>query len=93
MLPKIIENGYIYIAQPPLFRVKRGKSETYIKNERGLEDYLIRRSVSGRVVRVWPRAAAERRAVVADLHRLLSAGGEGPHQHVDIWERLTFSDI
>ena len=51
-LPAIIENGYIYIAQPPLFRVKRGKSETYIKNERGLEDYLIRRSVNGRVVRV-----------------------------------------
>ena len=51
-LPAIIENGYIYIAQPPLFRVKRGKSETYIKNERGLEDYLIRRSVNGRMVRV-----------------------------------------
>src|SRR3954454_17078247 len=51
-LPQIIENGYIYIAQPPLFRVKRGKSETYIKNERELEDYLIRRSVGGRVVKI-----------------------------------------
>ena len=51
-LPQVIERGYIYIAQPPLFRVKRGKSETYIKNERGLEDYLIRRSVGGRVVRI-----------------------------------------
>jgi len=50
-LPAIIENGYVYIAQPPLFRAKRGKSETYIKNERELEDYLIRRSVAGRVVR------------------------------------------
>jgi DNA gyrase subunit B len=51
-LPAVIENGYIYIAQPPLFRVKRGKSETYIKNERELEEYLIRRSVSGRVVKI-----------------------------------------
>jgi DNA gyrase subunit B len=51
-LPQVIENGYIYIAQPPLFRVKRGKSETYIKNERELEDYLIRRSVGGRVVKM-----------------------------------------
>ncbi|MFN7982005.1 MAG: DNA topoisomerase (ATP-hydrolyzing) subunit B [Vicinamibacterales bacterium] len=50
-LPAVIENGYVYIAQPPLFRAKRGKSETYIKNERELEDYLIRRSVAGRLVR------------------------------------------
>ena len=46
-MPELIENGYIYIAQPPLFRVKRGKTETYIKDERDLEAYLIRRSVEG----------------------------------------------
>jgi DNA gyrase subunit B len=51
-LPKVIENGYIYIAQPPLFRAKRGKSETYIKDERELEAFLIKRSVESRVVRV-----------------------------------------
>jgi DNA gyrase subunit B len=51
-LPAVIEHGYIYIAQPPLFRVKRGKSETYIKNERELEAFLIRRAVDARVVRV-----------------------------------------
>src|SRR5579864_362725 len=38
-LPKVIESGYIYIAQPPLFRVKRGKSETYIKDERELDAF------------------------------------------------------
>src|SRR6185369_2140374 len=37
---------------PPLFRVKRGKSETYIKNERELEGYLIHRAVEARVVKV-----------------------------------------
>ncbi len=57
-LPAVIDHGYIYIAQPPLFRVKRGKSETYIKNERDLEEYLIRRSVESRVVRV-PSTGAE----------------------------------
>jgi DNA gyrase subunit B len=51
-LPLIIENGYIYIAQPPLFRVKRGKSETYIKDERDLESYLIKRAAEARVVRI-----------------------------------------
>jgi DNA gyrase subunit B len=35
----VIENGYVYIAQPPLFRVKRGKSETYIKDERDLDAF------------------------------------------------------
>jgi DNA gyrase subunit B len=51
-LPTVIENGYIYIAQPPLFRVKRGKAETYIKDERELEAYLIKRAAEARVVRV-----------------------------------------
>src|SRR5206468_8362219 len=51
-LPKIIENGYVYIAQPPLFRAKRGKSETYIKDERELDAFLIRRATEARIVRI-----------------------------------------
>ena len=67
-LPQVIENGYIYIAQPPLFRVKRGKSETYIKNERELEDYLIRRSIGGRAVKITATGAEY---TGADLEKLL----------------------
>ena len=38
---ELIDRGHIYIAQPPLYKVKRGSSEQYLKNERSLEDYLI----------------------------------------------------
>src|SRR3954452_24140308 len=67
-LPRIIENGYIYIAQPPLFRAKRGKSETYIKDERELDAFLIKRAADARVVRI-PSTAIE--VSGADLEKLL----------------------
>ena len=40
-MPQLIERGHIYIAQPPLYKVTRGKSSQYLKNERALENFLI----------------------------------------------------
>jgi DNA gyrase subunit B len=51
-MPQLIDRGHVYIAQPPLFRAKRGRSETYIKDERELESYLIRRAVESRVAKL-----------------------------------------
>ena len=51
-MPLLIERGHIHIAQPPLFRAKRGRSETYIKDERALEAFLVHRAVESRVARL-----------------------------------------
>jgi DNA gyrase subunit B len=48
---ELIERGYIYIAQPPLFRIKKGKSDIYIDDEKKLERYLIKGSVEDVTVR------------------------------------------
>jgi DNA gyrase subunit B len=39
-MPEVIERGYLYIAQPPLYKYKKGSTEKYLKNEQDLEDYL-----------------------------------------------------
>jgi DNA gyrase subunit B len=44
-MPELIEKGYLYIAQPPLFKVKKGKSENYLKDENNLSQYLVKLGV------------------------------------------------
>jgi DNA gyrase subunit B len=46
-LLEITEKGYLYIAQPPLYRVKKGKQEKYLKDENALEDFLIDLGIEG----------------------------------------------
>lgn len=49
-MPQLIEGGYLYIAQPPLYKVSRGKSEVYLKDQNALEDYLIEQGLDGAVL-------------------------------------------
>src|SRR6478672_4479405 len=64
---EIIDRGHLFIAQPPLYKVTRGKSEQYIKDERALEDYLIATGLEDTVLRL---ASGEERAG-ADLRQLV----------------------
>jgi DNA gyrase subunit B len=63
-MPALIDGGYLYIAQPPLYKVARGKSEQYLKDERAMEDYLISTGLQDAVFKL---ASGEDRAGV-DLH-------------------------
>ncbi|WP_108836892.1 DNA topoisomerase (ATP-hydrolyzing) subunit B [Tateyamaria sp. Alg231-49] len=50
-MPELIEGGYLYIAQPPLYKVARGKSEVYLKDEAEMQDYLIQQGIEGAMLR------------------------------------------
>jgi DNA gyrase subunit B len=51
-MPQLIEGGYLYIAQPPLYKVARGKSEVYLKDQAALEDYLVEQGLEGAVLQL-----------------------------------------
>ncbi|WP_198377404.1 DNA topoisomerase (ATP-hydrolyzing) subunit B [Neoroseomonas rubea] len=50
-MPELIARGHLYIAQPPLYRAKRGNEERYLKDDRALEDFLLEKATSGASVR------------------------------------------
>jgi DNA gyrase subunit B len=51
-MPALLEQGNIYIAQPPLYKVTRGKSEQYLKDERALDEYLVAAGLEGTVLKL-----------------------------------------
>ncbi|MDX2083489.1 MAG: DNA topoisomerase (ATP-hydrolyzing) subunit B [Rickettsiales bacterium] len=62
-MPKLIEHGFLYIAQPPLYKVKKGASEVYLKNEQALQNYIIDNALNNAVLK---SKAGDRAG--ADLH-------------------------
>jgi len=51
-MPELIERGHLYIAQPPLYRAKRGNDERYLKDDRALEDFLLEKALAGAALRL-----------------------------------------
>ena len=76
-LPEAIEKGYVYIAQPPLYRAKKGNSEIYLKDENALTEYLLNQGASGAKIRGVTLTDADMKTLIQGidtynnyLHRL-----------------------
>jgi DNA gyrase subunit B len=71
-MPALVENGHVYIAQPPLFKVKRGKKEEYIKDEGSMVRYLMRQATSDMSVKsAGGSEAIEGRELARALERMV----------------------
>jgi DNA gyrase subunit B len=79
-MPLLIEQGYLYIAQPPLYRVKRGNSVLYRKGDRELDDYLIQAGVEDSAFAVFDGSVA----IGADLDAMVREARtlRQPIQHI-----------
>ncbi len=66
-MPKLIEHGFLYIAQPPLYKIKKGSSEVYLKNEAALQNYVVDNALNNAVLK---SSAGDRSG--ADLHDLIN---------------------
>jgi DNA gyrase subunit B len=94
-MPDLIERGHVFIAQPPLYKVKRGSSEQYLKNERALEDYLIESGLEEALLTLSTGeilAGADLRAIV-DEARAVAAVLNGLHSRYnrDVVEQVAIA--
>jgi len=80
-MPELVEKGHVYIAQPPLYKVARGKAHSYLKDQRALEDYLIDQGLADAVLMTGDgaeRAGRDLRDIVEQA-RQISGGINGLH--------------
>jgi len=83
-MPELIERGHLYIAQPPLYKVTRGKSETYLKDNKGLEDYLTNTGLEDTTLldgSSQERGGEDLRQVVKDARRTLALVDDLHHRY------------
>ncbi|WP_374313857.1 DNA topoisomerase (ATP-hydrolyzing) subunit B [Dongia sp.] len=74
-MPELIEKGYLYIAQPPLYRAAKGKTEHYLKDDLAREDYLITLGLEGAMLTL----GTGEQIVGADLRRVVDLAAQAKH--------------
>ncbi len=85
-MPELIERGHIYIAQPPLYKVKKGKQETYIKDDAELRRYLLHRALDYAYFHVSaeaPPMSSEALSGLAEFHAMVSSIIDRRARYVD----------
>jgi len=84
-MPELIERGHLFIAQPPLHKVARGRSEVYLKDERALDRYLVAEGLEGRILESsgGDRGGAELTALVDHALRMRNLIAYAPRKYDD----------
>ena len=82
-MPEIVEGGYLYIAQPPLYKVGKGKSEVYLKDDSALEVYLIEAGLSGMLLQTsgGARSGGDLLTLVSHAQRMRSLMAYVPRRY------------
>ena len=82
-MPEIIRGGHLFIAQPPLYKVNKGRSEVYLKDARELDEYLVEAGLAGRMLEGpgGARAGADLKTLVDHAIRLRSLMGFVPKRY------------
>ena len=103
-LPELIERGHVFIAQPPLYKVKRGKQEQYIKDDEAMEEYLtqsaledaslhVNESAPGLSGEALERLVNEYRSVMKTLQRLSRLYPQELTEHFIYLPRITAAQL
>lgn len=88
-MPGIVENGHLFIAQPPLYRAKKGKTEKYLKDDKSLEDYLVESGISEATLKTQEKSLKDKdlkihiQNLVRYFHGIKNWHAGGDNQIVD----------
>ena len=83
-MPEIVEGGYLYIAQPPLYKVSKGKSEVYLKDESALETYLLQTGLESSTLKIGNgvvMAGSDLATVLEETRKIVSILGSFPAKY------------
>ncbi len=93
-MPEIVKNGHLFIAQPPLYKVAKGRSEVYLKDDGALDRYLVDAGLQGRMLETGEgaRSGEDLRALVDHALRLRNLMGFVPRRYdYSIIEQMALS--